>query len=64
MLNSFLKSYFIGMIAYILSALWLSQASLDPTLKTNHVGYLYNAVGLLFWVITFILYEKDRRKNG
>ena len=52
------------MFAYILSALWLSQASLDPTLKTNHIGYLYNAVGLLFWVITFILYEKDRRKNG
>jgi len=64
MLNSFLKSYLIGTAAYMMSGIWISFGSLEPTMKSNNIGYLLNLVGLLFWLTSFILYEKDRRKNG
>lgn len=60
MIASLIKSFFIGAISYIMTMLWVGWGSLPPTMQTTGVGYILNAVALIFWVISFVIYEKLR----
>ncbi|MGQ2286713.1 hypothetical protein ACT5YT_05540 [Leuconostoc suionicum] len=40
---------------------WINWGDLPPTMKTPGVAYGLNAVMLIFWITSFVIYEKLRR---
>ncbi|UUE18571.1 hypothetical protein LQZ13_03850 [Leuconostoc mesenteroides] len=61
MIVSLLKSFFIGALSYLMMGSWINWGDLPPTMKTPGVAYGLNAVMLIFWITSFVIYEKLRR---
>lgn len=48
MILNLIKSFVIGSIAYLMSILWINWGNLEPTMKTNNIGYVLNSIFLFF----------------
>jgi len=63
MFLSLLKSFVIGATSYLLAAIWINWGDLPPTMKTPNIAYGLNAVMLIFWVTSFVICEKTRKRD-
>ena len=61
MIVSLMKSFFIGALSHLMMGTWINWGDLPPTMKTTGVAYGLNAVMLIFWITSFVIYEKLRR---
>lgn len=49
-----LSSFCIGATAYIFAMCWVGYGDATPTLETPGIAWYLNAIGLVFWIISYI----------
>lgn len=53
-----IKAFIIGAISYMLAGLWINWGNEPPTLSTPGAYYGLNAVFLIFWIVSFVMFQK------
>lgn len=56
MITNLFKSFLIGAVSYFLASIWVGWGDLAPTIRTHNIGFILCAVGLTFWILSFVFY--------
>ncbi|AVO66263.1 hypothetical protein C6N67_04175 [Weissella cibaria] len=50
-----IRSFGVGVSAYIFSRDWIMLGDYPPTMNTSGINWWLDGVALLFWLITFVV---------
>lgn len=55
-----IKAFIIGALSYTLAGLWINWGNYPPTQNTPGAYYGLNVVFLVFWVVSFVIFQKNK----